>query len=164
MKENALTHSFQNHYSKLIRHTAQGFPDGRSSCPTKGGNLWGPSASQKVWTFSNCWISLPPKIEWLCPLITLHILEKQVSLTALRQILSKVLPEACIFSNTIVTYLKKFIGTKSLDTKQCPAGLSLRIIPHYPPKHLWETLGMGKNHTQEPKMYSFPPPEKNPIQ
>ena len=107
-------------------------------------------------TSTKNWVTLSPDH-------TPYTGKKKVSLTALRQILSKVLPEACIFSNTIVTYLKKFIGTKSLDTKQCPAGLSLRIIPHYPPKHLWETLGMGKNHTQEPKMYSFPPPEKNPI-
>ena len=47
-----------------------------------------------------------------------------------------------------MTYLKNFIGTKSLDTKQCPAGLSPRIIPHYPTKHLWENLGMAKNHIQ----------------
>ena len=63
-----------------------------------------------------------------------------------------------------MTYLKKLIGTKSLNTEQCPAGLSPRIIPHYlPPKHLWETLGMGKNLTQQPKIYWFPPPEKFPL-
>ena len=33
-----------------------------------------------------------------------------------------------------MTYLKGFIGTKSLDIKQCPAGLSPRTVPHYPPK------------------------------
>ena len=60
-----------------------------------------------------------------------------------------------------MTYLKNFIGTKSIDRKQFPAGLSPGIIPHYPPKHLWKTLGMGKNHTQQPKIYPFPPPEKS---
>ena len=61
-------------------------------------------------------------------------------------------------------YLKKLVGTKFLNTKQSPAGLFPRIIPHYPPplppKHLWETLGMGKNPAQQPKIYSFPTPEK----
>ena len=28
---------------------------------------------------------------------------------------------------------------------------------------LWETLGMGKNPTQQPKIYSFPPSEKSPL-
>ena len=36
--------------------------------------------------------------------------------------------------NTVMAYLKRFIGTKSLDTKQCPAGLSPRLLPHCPPK------------------------------
>ena len=33
-----------------------------------------------------------------------------------------------------MTYLKKRIGTKFVNTKQCPAGLSPRIIPNCPPK------------------------------
>ena len=35
----------------------------------------------------------------------------------------------CIFSFTIITCLKKFIGIKSLNRKQCPPRLSPRIIP-----------------------------------
>ena len=34
---------------------------------------------------------------------------------------------------------------------------------HYTLKHLLETLGMGKNPIQQPKIYSFPPPEKSPL-
>ena len=63
------------------------------------------------------------------PLITKRILEKKVSLIACRQILAKILPAAYIFSNTIMTNLKKLIGNERLNTKQCPAGLSPRIIP-----------------------------------
>ena len=37
-----------------------------------------------------------------------------------------------IFSFTIMTYLKRFIGVKSLNKKQCPVGLSSRIIPTPP--------------------------------
>ena len=59
-----------------------------------------------------------------------------------------------------MTYLKKFVGTKSLDTKQCLAGLSLRIIPYYPSKHLRKILGMGKSHIQQPKFTHFPHQEK----
>ena len=128
----------------------------RSGCPTKGENLGGLPESQKV-----CWISPPPK-NWV-HLFSDHTSYIQVSLTAFRKILSKTLPEACIFSNLIMTYLEKFIGTKSIDTKQYLAGLSPRIIPHYFPKHLLETLEMEKNHTQQPKIYSFPQPEKNPL-
>ena len=35
-----------------------------------------------------------------------------------------------IFNLTITTYLKMLIWIKSLDTKQCPAGLSGRIKPN----------------------------------
>ena len=38
---------------------------------------------------------------------------------------------ACIFSFTITIYLIKFIGIKSLNTKECPAGLSPGIIPSH---------------------------------
>ena len=47
-------------------------------------------------------------------------------------VLSKVLPGARIFSFTIMNYLKKFIGIKSPNTKQCPAGSSPRIITSLP--------------------------------
>ena len=41
---------------------------------------------------------------------------------------------ACIFiTYTIITYLKKLDGTKSLNTKQCPVGLSPTIIPQVSP-------------------------------
>ena len=114
---------------------------GRSECPTKRGNLRGLSESQKVWTFLFCWISSPPKNWVILSIDHTPYITKKVSLTAFRQILSKTLPEACIFSNPVMNYLKKIIGTKSLNTKQCLAGLSPRIIPDYSPKHLWETWG-----------------------
>ena len=62
---------------------------GRSGCRTKEGNLAGLLASQKVWTFPFCWISTPLK-NWfpLSPDHTQYI-GKKVSLTAFRQILSK---------------------------------------------------------------------------
>ena len=31
------------------------------------------------------------------------------------------------------------------------------------PEPSWVTLGMGKNPTQQPKIYSFPPSEKSPL-
>ena len=49
--------------------------------------------------------------------------------------------------------LKKLIGTNFLNTKQCPAGLSTIIIPHYTPKPLWETLGMWENPSQQQNIY-----------
>ena len=85
----------------------------------------GPPARLKVWTFPFCWI-LPP-----VPLLSLiidHILEKMVSPIFFRQTLPGFLRAAYIFSNTILTNLKKLISNKSFNTKQCPAGLSPRII------------------------------------
>ena len=57
-----------------------------------------------------------------------------------------------IFSNTVMTYFKKLIGTKFIITKQCPAGLSPKIMPSCPPKRSLETLEMGENCTQQPKI------------
>ena len=79
---------------------------------------------------------------------------------------------------------KSLIKNKSLNTKPCPAGLPPRIIcqpsPFFPkmsqncctiqvatvppsPKPLWETLGMRKNPTEQPKNYSFAPSEKSSL-
>ena len=104
---------------------------GRSGCPTRGGTWMGPSANPKVWTSPFCWMSTPnQKIESLrpCPDNRPHI-GKKVSPIAFRQILRKILPVPGSFSNTSMTYLKRLVGTKSLNTKQCPAGLSPRIVP-----------------------------------
>ena len=62
----------------------------------------------------------------------MHILGKKVSLIVFRYISSKILPLVHIFSFTIMTYLKKLTGIKSLNTKQCLAGFSSRIIPSPP--------------------------------
>ena len=80
---------------------------------------------------------------------------------------------------------KSSIKNKSLNTKQCTAGLSPRIIRQVSPflpklskkcstlqvwtvlhpslEPLWEILGMGKNPTRQPKLYSFLPSEKSAL-
>ena len=81
-------------------------------------------------------------------------------------------------------YSQSSIKTNSLKTKPYPAGLSPRIIcqvslffPKNFPKLLHQpgvdcspfpgifmgNLGMGKNPTQQTKIYSFPPSEKSPL-
>ena len=55
-----------------------------------------------------------------------------------------------------MNYLRKLVGTRLFNTKQCSAELSLRIILHYSLKHLWETLRMGKNPAQQPNFTYFP--------
>ena len=98
------------------------------------------------------------------PLTTEQMLEEKVSLIAFRQILSNVLHVTCIFSYTIINNLKKLIGTKPLIQNSVRrTGLSSRIIPHYPPKPLWETLGMGENPSQQQNIYSFFSSEKSSI-
>ena len=162
LKENTLNHSFQNHYSKKIKHPHQGFSYEKIRMSNQWREFGGSPCKPKNLIFA---VYHPhQKIESPCPLITDHILEKKVTLIAFRQILSKLLPEACILSNTMMTYLKKLVGTKSHNTKQCSARLSPRILPHYPPKHLWETPWMRKISTQQPKIYSFPPTEKSPLE
>ena len=41
---------------------------------------------------------------------------------------TKILPVLHIFSTTIITHLKKLIGIKSPNTKQCPATLFLHPV------------------------------------
>ena len=81
---------------------------------------------------------------------------KKVSLIDFRKLLAK------SFSYTMMNYLKKLVGTKSINTKQCAARLSPRIIPHCDTIFLLETLGMGKNPSQQTNIYSFPSPQKFP--
>ena len=78
-------------------------------------------------------LSVPPPIT----------IGKKISLITFRQILPKSFACGIYFQYTIMTNLKKVTGTKSLHTKQCPAGLSLRTILHYPSKAFWKTLRMG---------------------
>ena len=88
------------------------------------------------------------------PLITDPILEKKVSVISFRQILLKILLAAYIFSNTIMINLKKLIRNISLNTKQCPAGLSPRIIPlnSYGKPWGWERMpGYSQKFTHSPQ-------------
>ena len=137
---------------------------GRSGCPTKKKNeRWGSlPVSQKVWSFSFCWKS-PPAKNWdhLSP--DNRYIGKKV-LIAFRQILSKILPEACIFSDIIMTYLKKLVGTNFLNTKLCLAALFPRIVPHFLPKHSWKTLEMEDNPTQQPKCTHLPHQKNHPYE
>ena len=98
----------------------------------------------------------PPKKSLLePPLITSTYLEKKGIPIAFRQVLPKNLPVAYIFCHKILTNLKKLIGTKSLDTNQCSAGLSPRIIHHYSAKPSCEALRMEENPSQEQRSYQF---------
>ena len=81
-----------------------------------------------------------------------HI-EKKVSLIIFRQILPKILSAAHIFSNTIMINLKNLIGNKSPNTKQCPAGLPLRIIPLNPYVKHW---GWGRIPVNSQNLLIFP--------
>ena len=90
------------------------------------------SASSRKKLFPSIGYQPHSKIEFPCPTFD-HIVERIVSLIAFRQIVSKILHVASIFSYTIMTYLKKLDGIKSLNTKQCPSGLSPRIIPKISP-------------------------------
>ena len=87
-------------------------------------------------------------------------------LIALREIFPKKLPVACIFTYTIMAYLKKLNGTKSLNPKQC---LMLLCCTHqvsvFPPslQMLWQALRMGYNPTQQPKVYSLSVQKENPL-
>ena len=130
---------------------------GRLGCHTKGGN-WrrGFRCKTKSLNFSILLDITPTKkLGPLVPLlITNHIFEKKASLIAFRQILQKILPAAYIFSNTVMTNLKK-----PFNTKQCPAGLSPRIIP----LNLYgKPFGWGRIPTNSRKFTHFPHQENPP--
>ena len=107
---------------------------GRSGCSTKrgifffGGGIL--PTSQKVWTFPFYLISL----------------QRKISLIALREILPKILPEECIFNEKIINCLQKVVEIKFLNAKQCAAGLSPRIIPHYHLNISGKTSGWGRQN------------------
>ena len=113
MKENTLTYSFQ----KSLQYadpapSSDFFLWGNQDAPLKREIRGSLPAGQKVWIFPICWIPHPSK-NWvyLSPDHRSNIGEKKV-LIAFRQIFVKNSAEACIFSNTIMAYLKKLIGTK----------------------------------------------------
>ena len=116
--------------------------------------IWGSPCKPKKFELSSS-VGYNPnqKIESPCPLITAHIGKK--SIVAFRQFFSKILSQACIFSNTVMTYLKKLVGTKSLNAKQFPAGLSPGIISHYHPKH-GKPWGWGKIPPNSQTFTHFP--------
>ena len=110
----------------------------------------GPPERIKLWTFPS--VGYHPQSPFP-PLITDHILEKKVALIALRQILQKTLSVVYIFSIIIMINLKKLIGNKSLNTKQCPAELSSRIIP----LNLYgKPCGWGRISVNSQKFINFP--------
>ena len=140
----------------------------RSWCPTKGGNfLGGRGISQQARKFElspSIGYYSPPE-NWVplsFPWSQLTYWKKNISLIAFRPILPKILPAACIFSYTIMICLKKLIGTKSLNKNQCPTELFLIIISRYPPKHLWEILGMEETPSNSQKFTHFPHQKNSP--
>ena len=96
-----------------------------------GGDAWSPCKPKSLNFPILLDITLTKKLSPPVPWSKTSYWKQKVSLIVFRQILSKILLEAFIFSNTIMIYLKKLVGTKSLNTKHCPTGLSPRIIPHY---------------------------------
>ena len=134
----------------------------RSRCPTKRGNQDVP-ASLKVQTFPFCWIKISHIGKF-------RILGKKVSLIAFRQVLTKILPAACIQLHNYYLFeksqlkLSSFIQN-SVQQDYLPESYA-RYLPSYQkchkivaptryyglvppsPEPLWVTLGMGKNPTR----------------
>ena len=124
----------------------------------------------------------------ISPMIADHILEKGISI-AFRQIEGKIFPVVLIFSFITTAYLKKFIGIKSLSTKQCPAEYLPELYPLCSPSyqkcspsfhlacclhHLWTVLHLppslpcggnpldGGRIPPSNRKCSFPTPEISP--
>ena len=135
LRENTRTHYFQNHYTKQTKHTPQGSLYGEIRMSHEGREL-GEGTWQQAQIFehstSTGYPDHPRHTKKMYPPHSTDLItywKNNLFLIALRSILSRILPAAGIISHTIVTYLKKFDGTKFFKTKQCPAGLSPRIIP-----------------------------------
>ena len=136
-KENTLTHYFQNHQSKQIKHPPQCHL--YEECPLRDGiQGWNQGGEvqllAKMFEFRHS-VGYNPdrKIESPYPSSDQipHIGKKEkVSLIAQRQILPKFLVTTCIFNQNHYLF-EKFLGTKSRNTKQFPVGLSPKIILLY---------------------------------
>ena len=106
-----------------------------------------------------------------------------VSLLAFRQVLTKILPAACIQLHNYDLFEKAQLKLSPLIQNSvqqdylpdmCQVSLFLTkmsknccthqvwTVP-LSPEPLWEALGMGENPTQHPKMYSSSPSEKSPL-
>ena len=72
----------------------------------------------------------PAPFHYVSPRPCLHRNPHVVTLMSFKQILLKILPVMRILSFAIMIYLKRLIGMKLLNTKQCPEGLPPRIIAH----------------------------------
>ena len=125
LKRNALTHSFQNHFSNHTITPIRVFIMGSQDVPLREESGGTPCKPRRL-NFLLLLEIAPNKTLTLTvsPGLRPHIGKKMVSLIAFRQNLPRTLPAACIFSYTIMTYLKSFDGTKSLNAKQYPAVLT----------------------------------------
>ena len=125
------------------------FLQGRPGCPTKKKNWGNLPASQKVWIFPICWISpLAKKWVHLSPDRRSHIGKK--GFNSFYTDFTKNSAEACIFSNTIMTYLKKLIGTK-FQQDHLPELFPIVLL-----SILWETLEMGESHPTAKNVLIYP--------
>ena len=136
--------------------TLQNFPYGEIRMSKQGRELGGASPWWlKIWTFLFCWVS--PPVALPSPNQSPHT-GKKISLIAFRQILPNILSAVYIFSSTIMATLKNLSWNKSLNTKQCPTGLSSKIIPLNPYGKPWR---WGRIPANSQKFTNFPH-QKNP--
>ena len=133
------SHSFQNYYSNQTKYTPQGVLYGGPGFETRGETEeFSLKSCTKFWASASFWMSLPTNK--LSPPLFFHgsphpfldcgpHIGKKWSLIVFRQISQNILYVVHIFNFIITDYLKTFSGIKSLSKKQCPAELSLWIIP-----------------------------------
>ena len=89
------------------------------------------------------------KIKSTCLLIADYILEKK-GFNSFYTDFIKNSAEGCIFSNTIMTYLKKLIGTK-FQQDHLPELFPIVLL-----NSLWETLEMGESHPTAKNVLIYP--------
>ena len=134
-KENTLTHYFQNHQSKQIKHPPQCHL--YEECPLRDGiQGWNQGGEvqllAKMFEFRHS-VGYNPdrKIESPYPSSDQipHIGKKGISKSSQTN-QPKFLLTTCIFNQNHYLF-EKFLGTKSRNTKQFPVGLSPKIILLY---------------------------------
>ena len=132
-KENTLTHYFQNHYSKQIKHPPQGYSYKEIRMSIKEWNQGGElQLLAKMFEFRHSVEYNPDqKIESPYPSSDQipHIGKKGISKSSQTN-QPKFLLTTCIFNQNHYLF-EKFLGTKSHNIKQCPVGLSPKIILLY---------------------------------
>ena len=125
--------------------------------------MWRSPYKAKILNLPFCWISPPPE-NWVSVFLPWpQTTYWRKTIITFRPTLPTTLPVMYIFSYTIITSLKKFIETKSVNTKRCQQDY-LPVLYPITPLNLYEKpWRWGRILGNSEKIYLFSPSEKSSL-